>query len=129
MIYEVISVSLLESRRHSILLAGRRVIWQKQETGGGRLASHVLSSRFVETTHKKGRNTSTKMGNHESSKSLISRFGKTSRLYTVRLFGVFCLVYCYSVEKCLKFAGTFPWKFKITGRLLIAPMCLKPTDY
>ena len=126
---DLISVLFLEARKLSILPAGRRVIWQKQGTGEAdwpTTFSHLDSSK----PHTKGRNTSTKMGDHASSKSLISRFRKTSRIYCSAIqCRVFCLVYCYIIEKCLKFEGTFLWKCKIPGRLLIVPMWLKPTDY
>jgi len=120
-IYVVISVSLLESRRHSILHAGRRVIWQKQETGE--------VDWPVTFYHPDSSKPHTKKVEIPVPKWAIMKVRNPSyrgsekhQDSTVRLFGVFCLVYCYIAEKCLKFAGTFPWKFKITGRLLIAPM-------
>jgi hypothetical protein len=128
---DLISVAFLQARKHSILLAGRRVIWQRQGTGEADWPTTFFQPNSSKP-HTKGRNTRTKVGYHESSKSLISRFSKTSRLYCSAVqCRVFCLAYCYSVEKCLKFEATFLWKFKIrvTGRFLIVPMWLKPTDY
>ena len=100
------SASFLEARKHSILLAGWRVTWQKQgteKTDWPATFSHPSTSK----PHTKGRN-STKKGDHDSSKSLISRFRKTSRLYSSPLqCRDFSLVYCYIVEKYLKFEGIF----------------------